>query len=247
MSVEKVAAELQQVLGLLDLPMLTQALELIDQAKRALTQATQGSRQPEVGHAVAQLVFVEQQLGQAHHQIEQTRRLVQRYVANIAGGSSTSTPVLPKDNSIISMTNTTKPDFPENDKHKINRVLAGLPPEVPKPNPTGKKTHGRVVGSEEVVVSGEDEESDEVWQRLVAAGVPEKFKPMSIDHVEMKVALRMVKRGTKNVELAINNKSCRGLWSCRALLPILLPVGFTLTVYGPNYQGTFTGGKKWSS
>ncbi|MGQ0840552.1 DddA-like double-stranded DNA deaminase toxin [Actinokineospora sp.] len=96
-------------------------------------------------------------------------------------------------------------------------------------------------------LSGEDAESDEVWQRLVAAGVPEKFKPMSIDHVEMKVALRMVKSGSRDVELAINNRPCRGLWSCRVLLPILLPEGYTLTVYGPHYQGTFTGGKKWSS
>ncbi|MDQ3577679.1 MAG: hypothetical protein M3443_08795 [Actinomycetota bacterium] len=239
MSVEKVVAELQRVLGLLDLPILMRAAELIDQAEHGIAQATQGSQQPDAGQVVAQFASVKQQLEQAHHQIEQTRQLVQRYVANIAGSSLTTvTTSTPKPTS-------TSPA--QGGSKKINDILAGLPPEVPKPNPSGKKTHGQVVGSEDVVISGEDAESDEVWQRLVTAGVPEKFKPMSIDHVEMKVALRMVKSGNTSVELAINNKPCRGLWSCRALLPILLPEGYTLTVYGPNYRGTFTGGKKWSS
>lgn len=28
---------------------------------------------------------------------------------------------------------------------------------------------------------------------------------------------------------------------------VILPTGYSMTVYGPNYRKTFTGGKKWSS
>lgn len=250
MSIEEVAAELRRVLGALDLTPLIQSLELIDQGESLVTAAIHGSQRFEAGQAVALLAHTKQQLGQVYQTVTAARQLVEQYLSDLVGGGSATT-ALPKGSattSTTSTTKTTKPASGEDKQKEINDILATLPPEVPKPNPSGKKTHGRVVGSNETVISGEDAESDEVWQRLMAAGVPEKFKPMSIDHAEMKVALRMVKSGKKNVELAMNNRPCRGLWSCRALLPILLPEGYTLIVYGPNnYQGTFTGGKKWSS
>ncbi len=207
MSVEKVAAELQRVLGLLDLANLTRALELVDQAEHGIVQATQGSQQPEVGKVVAQLGYVKQQLGQVHQQVKGARQVVHRYLANIADGGSMTT-LLTKDNSA------TVPTTPPKSKntgvtgdkqHKINGVLDTLPPEVPKPNPSGKKTHGKVVGSDEVIVSGVDEESAEVWQLLLKAGVPPRVKTMAVNHVEMKVAVRMIRSGNKNVELAINH------------------------------------------
>lgn len=252
MSVEKITAELNQVLVRLDLAPLLHAVDLFDQAARTLAHAAQGTSRPEAAQALGLLDQTKQQLGQLYQTVTAAKALVEQYIANLAGGETTTPtantpPVAAAATSSLALkpaqTNATS------DKQtQVDAILATLPPPVPKPNPSGKKTHGRIVGSDEQVASAEDAESDEVWQRLVAAGVPEKFKPMSIDHAEMKVALRMVKSGKKNVELVINNVPCRGPWSCRTLLGLLLPEGYTLTVYGPNnYQGTFSGGKKWSS
>ncbi|WP_370949243.1 DddA-like double-stranded DNA deaminase toxin [Amycolatopsis sp. cg5] len=38
-----------------------------------------------------------------------------------------------------------------------------------------------------------------------------------------------------------------GLLSCDRLLPVILPAGYSMTVHGPDYRRTFTGGKKWLS
>ncbi|WP_156758044.1 DddA-like double-stranded DNA deaminase toxin [Actinokineospora pegani] len=52
---------------------------------------------------------------------------------------------------------------------------------------------------------------------------------------------------TREAVLVINNRACEGFMGCRALLPVILPVGYTLTVYGPGYHEVFKGGKKWPS
>ncbi|MGX7825361.1 DddA-like double-stranded DNA deaminase toxin [Actinokineospora sp. 24-640] len=243
MSVEKIEAELHQVLGALDLAALVHALKTIDQAETALTRATEGSQRPESAHALGLLAHVKQRLGQIYQQVEAARKLVQQYLANIAGGGA----IAGNTSSLTSTVTPTTPDSSADKPKQISDILATLPPKVPKPNPTGKKTFGKVVGSEEVITSGVDEESAEVWQRLIEAGLSPRRKPMSIHHVEMKVALRMVKNGTKNLELTINNRPCLGFLSCDKLLPVLLPEGYTLTVYGPDCKGVFKGGKKWSS
>jgi hypothetical protein len=247
-SVEKITAELNQALVRLDLAPLRQAMDLLDQAARTVAHAAQGTNRPEAAQALGFLDQTRQQLGQIHQTVTAAKALVEQYIANLAGGETTApTANTPPATSPLA-SKPVRTNATSDKQTHVDAILATLPPPVPKPNPSGKKTHGRIVGSDEQVASAEDAESDEVWQRLVAAGVPEKFKPMSIDHAEMKVALRMVKSGTKHVELVINNVPCRGPWSCRTLLGLLLPEGYTLTVYGPNnYQGTFSGGKKWSS
>ncbi len=78
--------------------------------------------------------------------------------------------------------------------------------------------------------------------------MPTTTEPASVTHVEMKAATRAVKAGVTHTEVVINNIPCGPRrFSCDALLPILLPEGYTLTVYGPNYRKSYTGGKKWSS
>ncbi|MGQ0840643.1 DddA-like double-stranded DNA deaminase toxin [Actinokineospora sp.] len=63
----------------------------------------------------------------------------------------------------------------------------------------------------------------------------------------MKAVVRMIRAGTKHAEIAVNNVPCPGLLGCGKLLPVILPAGYSLTVHGPGYKKTFTGGKTWSS
>lgn len=48
----------------------------------------------------------------------------------------------------------------------------------------------------------------------------------------------------QHASVVINYVPCRLKWGCDNLLPVILPEGYTLTVYGPNYRKTFTGGKR---
>ncbi|OLR94041.1 hypothetical protein BJP25_13780 [Actinokineospora bangkokensis] len=98
-----------------------------------------------------------------------------------------------------------------------------------------------------MVISGDDAESAEVTELLTQAGLNPRGTLVTIHHVEMKVAKRMAKTGTREVTLVINNRACEGFMGCRKLLPVILPAGCTLTVYGPGYHEVFTGGKKWPS
>ncbi|MGW6932880.1 DddA-like double-stranded DNA deaminase toxin [Lentzea sp. NPDC054927] len=54
----------------------------------------------------------------------------------------------------------------------------------------------------------------------------------------------MRRENIRHASVVINYVPCRMKWGCDNLLPVLLPEGFTLTVYGPNYRKTFTGGKR---
>ncbi|MDQ3403248.1 MAG: hypothetical protein M3548_07620 [Actinomycetota bacterium] len=102
-------------------------------------------------------------------------------------------------------------------------------------------------GKIHAIASGRDEDAVEVWRLLTAAGMRSTTEPMITNHVEMKVAARMVRQGAHHTEVAINNLPCTGRFSCDTWLPVILPEGYSLTVHGPNYRKTFTGGqKRWS-
>jgi hypothetical protein len=59
--------------------------------------------------------------------------------------------------------------------------------------------------------------------------------------VEQKLAAYMVANGIGHATLIINHRPCRGRDdSCDTLVPILLPEGATLTVYGQTANGTRT-------
>ncbi|WP_439661619.1 DddA-like double-stranded DNA deaminase toxin [Lentzea sp. HUAS TT2] len=129
---------------------------------------------------------------------------------------------------------------------QVETLRRQLPPPVQAGS--GQKTHGRwfTPGSMEArsVVSGEDDESAEVWRVLQETRFPEKGPPITITHVETKLAVRMRREDVKHASVVINYTPCRMKWGCDNLLPVLLPDGCTLTVYGPNYRKTFTGGKR---
>lgn len=118
---------------------------------------------------------------------------------------------------------------------------------MPSPNPGGAKTHGRWIdehGQAHPIVSGNDDDAAEAWRLMQARGIHMPIEPLSTTHVETKLAARMVREQRQHVDVVINNVPCSGRLSCDRLLPILLADGSSLTVHGPNYRKTYTGGAK---
>lgn len=75
------------------------------------------------------------------------------------------------------------------------------------------------------------------------------IRPASATHVEMKIAYYLRRRAestgqAQHASVVINNAVCRGEFGCSTLLAVLLPAGSTLTVHGPDYRYTFTGGQR---
>lgn len=62
-------------------------------------------------------------------------------------------------------------------------------------------------------------------------------------HVEIKFAVHMRLHGVKRAKLYLNNVPCnRPGYNCRKLLPLFLPPGGELVIYGPDgYEDTFNG------
>jgi hypothetical protein len=76
--------------------------------------------------------------------------------------------------------------------------------------------------------------------------VPANRKPVITTHVEAKVAAEMIRSGQRHTELVLNNRPCVGPLGCDSLLPVLLPEGYSVTVYGPDgYEEAFEGGEQW--
>lgn len=246
MSVEALAVELRRFLAALPWSLLRQAVDDLDQARAILDDARQGSQATELHQAVRQFEEADQHLRIVLHAFGAAQRFVEQYLAHIGVGIGSG---------VSPATRVTQPAISSPDTHKLNpdelaTLRRGLPPPVPTPNPERKKTHGRWLdanGKTHSVVSGRDEDASEVWRLLRAAGMRSTTEPMISNHVEMKIVARMVRTGMRHTEVAINNLPCRGRFSCDTWLPAILPEGFSLTVHGPNYRKTFTGGqKRWS-
>ncbi|OLR94102.1 DddA-like double-stranded DNA deaminase toxin [Actinokineospora bangkokensis] len=249
MSVEQVAGAIRAALQRLPDGAVAQAEQDVDEARQSVTAAVAGSTQAEAHQSVTLFAGAQQALAGVAGVFAQVRALMEGYLARLSGTPAAGSPVAPA--SWPAALRPAGPDAaqtPPPPPH-IQEILDRLPPPVPKPNPQGRKTHGRVVGdpADEVVISGSDSDSAEIWRLLQERGVTVKFKPMTINHVEMKVALRMIREGTRKITLVINNRSCPGELSCEALLPVLLPEGYCIEVYGPGYHDEFPGGRRWPS
>ncbi|MEA5366446.1 DddA-like double-stranded DNA deaminase toxin [Amycolatopsis sp., V23-08] len=127
-------------------------------------------------------------------------------------------------------------------------MRAQLPPPVVRS--TGQKTHGRWVdenGQAHEIVSGNDANSAAAWTILQQQGIPLKAAPVTVSHVEQKLAAQMVDEGRQHVDVVLNNRPCRSTFGCDSLLPVMFPAGYSVTVHAPNYRKTFTGGMNpWS-
>lgn len=240
MSVERIAADLRQVLAALDLAPLAQVLSLIDHAERTFTDAAQGSQRPEVAQALGHLSLTKQQVRKLHQVLTTARTLIEQYLANLTGGGA-ATPRPTASNSPTAAPTLTR--------DQADAIRASLPPQVPKPNPDGKQTHGKWFdgsGASGHVVSGEDQDAEEVRHLLRSAGVLDVGEPVIVTHVEMKLAARMRRAGIRHIDVVINNPPCVGPYGCDSLLPVVLPEGLSVTIHDPRETKTYYGGERWS-
>lgn len=124
------------------------------------------------------------------------------------------------------------------------RARARLPVRV---NDTGP-THGEYVDADGIphtVRSGAEEDGLHteldaflIEQRLI----PAKWGSVATStHVELKVAYRMRKSGTRHLTLAINNTVDKALYGCHRLLEWVLPTGYTLEIHDDQGKHTYRG------
>jgi hypothetical protein len=71
--------------------------------------------------------------------------------------------------------------------------------------------------------------------------------PLRASDVEMKLAAHMRKKGIRSATLVTNHLPCEGPLGCDALIPVILPEGYTLTVYGADGSVRVYKGGKTSS
>lgn len=115
----------------------------------------------------------------------------------------------------------------------VEPLRAELPPTV-APG-AGQKTQGRWTdpdGRVHAEVSGKDEkyyDAVELSREMKARRIP-----IRASDVEMKLAAHMRRRGIRSATLVVNNIPCEGPLGCDALVPVILPAGSVLTVYGPG-------------
>jgi len=68
--------------------------------------------------------------------------------------------------------------------------------------------------------------------------------PVRASDVEMKLAAHMRTKRIRSATLVVDNLPCEGPLGCDALVPVILPTGYTLTVHGPNgFVRVYKGGK----
>ncbi|TDV53758.1 DddA-like double-stranded DNA deaminase toxin [Actinophytocola oryzae] len=103
-------------------------------------------------------------------------------------------------------------------------------------------------GTQHRITSGHEGISDRVEEILRSSGMV-SFPPVgrhpAITHVETKIAMTMREAEVTTVVAVINNEEgpCPGPYSCQAVLGVVLPAGYTLTVWWPGRATpeTFTG------
>ncbi|WP_199199379.1 DddA-like double-stranded DNA deaminase toxin [Amycolatopsis sp. CA-128772] len=225
---EKVAAALAAV---------TTARQALEEAQQTLAQATQGASAPEVTQALGLLAQAAGQDGAAG--LEQT-------INAAAGGITAYLDKHPGEpaGDVPAPSSGSAPPAPSNDS-TVDKLRRDLPERTP--GKRGQKTHGQWFAAGKPpaeLVSGRDKLTDRVDDVLAEAGCPRRPVTAAND-VELKLAAHMRDQGIADASVVINNKPCKGALSCDELVPVVLPPGSSLTVYGPDgFVKTYRGGAK---
>ncbi|TNC23724.1 DddA-like double-stranded DNA deaminase toxin [Amycolatopsis alkalitolerans] len=246
MSVDEIVRDVGRAISLLPSGQVGQALYALTEAHELLMRVIQGSQDPEAHQAVGLLAEVITALGATHQQVTAAGQALEQYLAKVGPVE----PPPPPNSRPEPLEAANPPATPVPvDPARVEKLRDELPPPVPSPNPENKKTHGQWVdvdGTVRRTVSGEDEQSAAAWERFKQCGLPANRKLAITTHVEVKVATEMIQTGQRHTELVINNRPCVGPLGCDSLLPVLLPKGYAVTVYGPDgYKETFQGGEQW--
>lgn len=139
------------------------------------------------------------------------------------------------------------PSHPPN-AERLRELTAQLPPTVvPR---SGQKTHGRYVDHADEhaqavpVISGADDLADAAWDLLQRLGLAQRGRPVVVDHVEVKTAIRMIRDRVADATLVINNTICPGRFNCKYYGERILYEGTTLWVQTPSYRVSLRGRRR---
>ncbi|WP_328448021.1 DddA-like double-stranded DNA deaminase toxin [Amycolatopsis sp. NBC_00438] len=253
MGVDRVAAAVRTSLAALPVDALTRTADLLEEAQQTLEDASRSSGSQDLRNAVAGLAEARRLTAVVQDLVSRTASGLTAYLGTLGVKPPSAPQSSPAAGTIPSPPEPARKPTRTADGRRLSHeqaaaLAAVLPPPVTRS--TGQKTHGRWVdehGQAHELVSGNDAGSDAAWTLLQERGIPLKAAPVTVSHVEQKLAARMVAEGRNHVDLVLNNRPCRNAFGCDTLLPIMLPSGYSVTIHAPNYRKTFTGGlNPWS-
>ncbi|GAA2662749.1 MULTISPECIES: DddA-like double-stranded DNA deaminase toxin [Actinosynnema] len=214
---------------------LLSAVDGVQRAREWLERISAGSNDPEWAGLLACLAEVERGIDEVSLALSDGVGLVLDVVANLIGGGAGDRGG-----------NGHAADEPAAPPDRIEELRRELPPPVtPR---MGQKTHGRWFGPDGKVrsaISGKDEGFALVLRTVREMGMTRGF-PLRAADVEMKTAAHMRASGITSATLVINHVPCDdGMFSCDRMVPVLLPAGSTLTVFGASgFRRTYHGGEQ---
>ncbi|WP_424188301.1 DddA-like double-stranded DNA deaminase toxin [Actinokineospora sp. G85] len=209
---------------------------LLDESIRGLRRVLGQSNDPQAQAALSSLELAHSDVARTRLVLDDVERLVNGYLANLGAGGEVQQAKRPT-------------ELPPATS-LVEKLRAQLPPPVPPVDqrPSGGprlRTHGRWVdpdGEVRPIVSGQDEMYTEAVAAFPALGLRRGI-PSRASDVEMKLAAHMRNHDIRTATVVINYLPCRGPFSCDELVPVLLPEGSTLTVYGTDgFVKTYKGG-----
>lgn len=233
---------------------LQNAAELAEDAQQLLTSAGEGSLQADVETTNAQFAQVVDGAAELHRALGAAISGVEHILHNLEVGPGSSNDPNGGGGSAGGGGGSGGGGGDGSNKdQRASQLRKELPPPV-QPR-SGQKTHGRWFTSTdekaEPIVSGTDDMAVAAEQHLAGIGVP--AVPVTTSDVELKLAVHMAQQGITDATVVINHVPCKGDFGCDTLVPVVLPEGSSLTVYGINRRGmttkkTYTGGARppWS-
>ncbi|MGQ0841011.1 DddA-like double-stranded DNA deaminase toxin [Actinokineospora sp.] len=227
---EHVATQIHSALHLADAARqsLKSAVEFVDQAIQVLKPVLDGTTDAAALQAWASLEQARSMLSEQQARITSAEICVRSYLTLI-GADSPAGYV----NESLPTTTSLESGYRNRESAVIKKIRAELPPDV-EPR-SGQKTHGRWIDADGTVhaeTSGKDEKYDEVVRFLKS--VNSRRMLVVASHVEIKLAAHMRKNAIRSIILALNNVPCTGELGCEALISVILPKGYSLTVYGSD-------------
>ncbi|MGH3861810.1 DddA-like double-stranded DNA deaminase toxin [Actinokineospora sp.] len=216
MSVERLAAQVACALRVGDEArcLLVRATELIRDAQRGFAAAFAGTADPDAAAVEGSLAEASQVITHQIATISEAEQIFRDYLR------------------ALGVANPVPHDRPP-PVDRLERIRASLPPAVTPGS--GQKTHGRWTdanGQTHEVVSGKDDKDDEVVRLLKSMRA--RRMPLVTTHVEIKLAAHMRKNQIRSITLTLNNIPCMGDMGCEALISVILPAGYTMTVHGSD-------------
>ncbi|MEV6242260.1 DddA-like double-stranded DNA deaminase toxin [Lentzea sp. NPDC051838] len=204
------------------------AAELLDDAIQIFATAVAGSQDEDADHVLSFLAQARTGMDEIRRTLTVAETRAQDYLSSIDANSREA-------------------GLSASPQTRVEQLRAELPPPVVRGS--GQKTHGRWTASDgpsQAMISGRDDLSAKVNEALKKQGCPQ-LPARAADDVELKLAALMREKGAtdprmRHLTLVINNRPCKGDLSCDELLAVILPEGYSLTVYAPNYRKKFTGG-----